>query len=306
MEKLNILVIGGTGFIGTTLCKTVFDKGYKVTALSRQIPNDDFGIDKIGYLQADVSLPGEWQASINEYDVIINLTGASIFRRWTVLGKKEILDSRIIPLRNIVNTLGNNKGKVKRLFSVSGVGYYGFHGDEMICEEEPAGSDFLAQVATKWEEEAEKVRELGIRLVICRFGHVLGKNGGILPKLLSLAKWHLNSRWGSGKQWTSWIHEKDLAQCVTFLLDKPEIAGPVNVTSPNPVRNHELMNSLSKIIGKSVLVPPIPEFILRLITGEFASIFVNGQRVIPEKLLHQGFKFDYPDLLVALDVLINS
>lgn len=306
MEKLNILVIGGTGFIGTTLCKHLKGQGYSVTALSRLIPPDDFDENNIGFLQADVTIPGKWQKLIPEYDVIINLTGASIFRRWTARGKKEILDSRIIPIRNIHNTLCNNKGRVKQLFSVSGVGYYGFHGDEMISEEEPAGSDFLAQVAKKWEEEAEKVQELGIRLVICRFGHVLGMNGGILPKLSSLAKWHLAGRWGSGKQWTSWIHEKDLAKCVMFLLEKPEITGPVNVTSPKPVRNHELMDSLSNITGKSGLIPPIPKCLLRLITGEFASVFVNGQRAIPDILLHQGFRFDYPDIPGALKNIIQN
>jgi len=170
----------------------------------------------------------------------------------------------------------------------------------------PAGSDFLAQVAKQWEEEAETVQELGIRLVICRFGHVLGLNGGILPKLSYLSKWHLTSRWGSGKQWTSWIHEKDLAKCVAFLLKKSEILGPVNITSPNPIRNQELMDSLSNITGKSVLIPSIPEFILRLITGEFASVFVNGQRVIPDILLHQGFKFDYPDISGALKNIIQN
>ena len=306
MEKLNILVIGGAGFIGTTLCKFLRSKGYAVTALSRQIPSDDFHKFNIGFILSDVSIPGKWQELIPEYDVVINLTGASIFRRWTTRGKQEILDSRIIPIRNILNTLGKNKGKVQQFFSVSGVGYYGFHGDEIISDQNAAGTDFLARVAVRWEEEAEKVHELGIRLVVCRFGHVLGLSGGILPKLSTLAQWHLASRWGSGKQWTSWIHEKDLVKCVSFLLEKPEVVGPVNVTSPNPVRNRELMNLLSNTTGKLALIPPIPEFFLRLITGEFASVFVNGQRVIPERLLHQGFEFEYPDLQGALDVLFSS
>ena len=306
MEKLNILVIGGTGFIGTVLCKFLKSKGYTVTVLSRQTPSDDFHELNIGFILSDVALPGKWQELIPGYDVAINLTGASIFRRWTARGKQEILDSRIIPIRNILDTLSKNRGKARQFISVSGVGYYGFHGDEIISEENPAGSDFLAQVAAQWEEIAMQVGEFGIRPVICRFGHVLGRRGGVLPKLTTLAKWHLASHWGSGNQWISWIHEADLARCIMFLIDNPEIIGPVNVTSPNPVRNREFMNLLSKTIDKIVLFPPIPEFVLQLITGEFASVFVNGQRVIPGKLIRRGFKFDYPDLRGALDVLLSS
>ena len=306
MEKLNILVIGGTGFIGTTLCKSLFDKGYKVTALSRQSASDNFEKRNIGFIQDDVALPGKWQELISEYDVVINLTGASIFRRWTNRGKQQILDSRIVTTRNIVDSLIKNGGKIQQFFSVSGVGYYGHHGEKALNEDDPAGTDFLAQVAAQWEEIAMQVGEFGIRPVICRFGHVLGRRGGVLPKLTTLAKWHLASHWGSGNQWISWIHEADLARCIMFLIDNPEIIGPVNVTSPNPVRNREFMNLLSKTIDKIVLFPPIPEFVLQLITGEFASVFVNGQRVIPGKLIRRGFKFDYPDLRGALDVLLSS
>jgi hypothetical protein len=136
-------------------------------------------------------------------------------------------------------------------------------------------------------------------------GHVLGNHGGVLPKLAALAKLHLASRWGNGEQWISWIHEDDLARCVIFLLEKRIITGPVNVTSPNPVRNREMMQLLAKITGKRVLIPPIPEFILRLITGEFASVFVNGQRVIPQELIHRGFEFEYPNLQGALDGFVH-
>jgi len=301
MEKLNILVIGGTGFIGTSLCKSLFDKGYKVTALSRQSPQDDFEKRGIGFIQADVALQGEWQELIPGYDVVINLTGASIFRWWTTRGKQEILDSRIIPTRNIVDSIRNNKGKVQQFFSVSGVGYYGHHGDEVLNEHNPVGTDFLAKVARRWEEEAEQVDKSGIRPVICRFGHVLGMHGGILPKLTTLAKWHLASHWGSGNQWISWIHEEDLARCILFLLENADISSPVNITSPNPVRNREFMRLLSKTTGKRALIPAVPEFALRLMTGEFASV-----RVMPERLLQHGFEFDFPDLRGALKTILRN
>jgi len=306
MEKVNILVIGGTGFIGRTLSKFLFDEGYEVAVLSRRPPPDSFLNKNITYIQADVMIPGRWQEMVPDFDVLINLAGMSIFRRWTVRGKQEIIDSRITATNNIIDTVRKNRGKVQQFFSVSGVGYYGFHGDEILDEDSPAGSDFLAQVAAQWEDATGQLRELGVRTVICRFGHVLGKHGGVLPKLVTLAKWHLASRWGSGNQWTSWIHEEDLTGCILFLLKNSDLSGPVNITSPNPVRNRELMYLLSEITGRHVLVPPIPGCVLRLITGEFALVFLNGQRVMPEKLINQGFHFKYPELQGALEALFNS
>jgi uncharacterized protein (TIGR01777 family) len=241
---------------------------------------------------------------IPDFDVLINLAGVSIFRRWTDRGKQEIMDSRITVSNNIVDAVRKNRGKIQRFLSVSGVGYYGFHGDEILDESSPAGSDFLAQVAARWEDAAEQIRKSGVRLVICRFGHVLGRYGGVLHKLTILTKLHLANRWGSGDQWTSWIHEEDLTRCIIFLLEHSDMSGPVNITSPNPVRNRELMSLLSKITGKNVLIPPVPEFGLRLITGEFASVFLNGQRVIPGKLINRGFSFKYPDLQGALEALL--
>ena len=306
MEKVNTLIIGGTGFIGRTLSKALFDEGYEVAVLSRRPPPDSFLNKNITSIQADVMLPGRWQEMIPDFDVLINLAGMSIFRRWTARNKQQIIDSRITTTNNVVDTLRKNRGKVQHYFGVSGVGYHGFHGDEILDESSPAGFDFLAQVAARWEEAVDQVRELGVRTVICRFGHVLGKHGGVLPKLKTLAKWHLASRWGSGTQWTSWIHEEDLVRCILFLLDNSDMSGPVNITSPNPVRNRELMSSLSEVTGRHVLVPPIPEFILRLITGEFASVFFNGQRVIPGKLVDKGFHFKYPELRGALEALLSS
>jgi uncharacterized protein (TIGR01777 family) len=193
---------------------------------------------------------------------------------------------------------------MQQLLSVSGVGYYGFHGDEILHENNPAGSDFLATIASQWEQQVEQVKEVGIRPVILRLGHVLGNQGGVLPKLLTLAKLHLASNWGTGKQWISWIHEDDLARAILFLIENPAIVGPVNVTAPNPVRNRAMMQLLAEIARKRVLVPPIPEIILRLLIGEFASVFVNGQRVIPQKLIDRGFEFESPTLQGALEVLL--
>ena len=305
MEKLNILIIGGTGFIGSTLSHTLLDAGYKITVISRKPAPISFLRGGITMLQADISKPGSWQEKLTDFEVVINLSGASIFRRWTVRGKREILDSRILTTGNIVAALKKDRGRVNQFFSVSGVGYYGFHGDEALNENNSAGSDFIAQVAARWEDTAQPVKELGIRLVICRLGHVMGMQGGALPKLVTLARFHLAGYWGKGDQWISWVHDEDIARAVLFLLDNHAISGPVNISSSNPVRNREMMQMLAKKTGRRVLVPSVPEFSLRLMLGEFSSVFVNGQRVIPAVLQQNGFSFQFPGLEEALKDLLK-
>jgi len=306
MKNIKILIIGGTGFIGRTLSSTFRGNGYGVTVLSREFSKAPSPSYDIPVIRGDTSKPGQWQELISEHDVLINLAGASIFRRWTTKAKREILDSRIVTTRNIVDALRIRSSKVKHFFSVSGVGYYGFHQDEVLDEKDSQGRDFLASVASQWEKEAQRAIEYGVRLVIFRLGHVLGLGGGVLPKLASLARLHLASRWGGGVQWISWVHEADVAGALLFLLSNEGITGPVNVTAPEPVQNHKLLALISQLTCKRVLVPPVPEFILRLITGEFATAFVNGQRVIPRKLLASGYGFKYPTIESALHNLLLS
>jgi uncharacterized protein len=306
MHKLNILIIGGTGFIGRTLSSVLLAAGHSISVLSRNCPPTSSQQINVSIIQADVSKPGIWQDRIPEYEVIINLTGVSIFRRWTGRGKQEIINSRILTTRNIVDAIRKRKGNIRQFYSISGVGYYGFHGDELIDENNPAGSDFIAQVAARWEGTAQSVQELGVRLIVCRLGHVLGLHGGALPKLATLAKLHLGSYWGSGNQWVSWIHEKDLARAILFLIDTPTISGPVNITTLNPVRNREMMQILTKTIGRRSYIPPVPKMALQLMLGQFSSVFVNGQRVIPAVLQQKEFSFKFPSLDTALRALLKT
>ena len=299
------MIIGGAGFIGRTLSNTLLDAGHKITVLSRTAVPGSFLRNGITVLQGDVSQPGSWQDKISDFEVVINLSGSSIFRRWTIRGKQEILDSRILTTRNIVESIRKDRGNVRQFFSVSGVGYYGFRGEEVLDENNPAGSDYIAQVAAQWEDVTQPVKELGVRLVICRLGHVLGMHGGALPKLATLARLHLGIYWGNGKQWISWVHEEDLAGAVLFLLDTHTISGPVNITSPHPVRNREMMQVLTKILGERVVISHIPKFALQLMLGQFSSVFVNGQKVMPAILQQRGFLFKFPILSEALNDLLK-
>ena len=142
--------------------------------------------------------------------------------------------------------------------------------------------------------------------MICRLGHVLGMHGGALPKLATLARLHLGSYWGSGNQWISWFHQEDLARAFLFLLDTNTISGPVNIATPNPVRNQEMMQILTKTMGKRVFIPPVPKFALQLMLGQFSSVFVNGRKVIPAILQQKGFVFKFPVLDEALNDLLKA
>jgi hypothetical protein len=302
---MKIAISGGMGFVGSILTEALVKRGHRVAVLARAVRKDSAiseGASLVGY---DPTKSGPWQEGIADSDVIINLAGASIFRRWSSKAKKEILDSRILTTRHMVEALAYRKDKRTHFFSISGIGYYGFGGDNILDENSPAGSDFLARVAVAWESEALRARKLGARVVLCRLGHVLGCSGGALSKFIMLSNLHLASQWGDGQQWLSWIHSQDMASIFLLLLDHEELEGPFNLTSPNPVRNREMLTVLGRLLGKNAYVPPIPGFLLRLILGEFATIFLKGQRVVPRRILDSGFCFKYPVLDEALQDLLK-
>jgi uncharacterized protein (TIGR01777 family) len=195
--------------------------------------------------------------------------------------------------------------KNKVLFSTSAVGYYGFHGDEELTEHSPPGNDFLARTAVEWEEEALKAREKGSRVVMTRFGIVLGEKGGALSQMIPLFRNFVGGPIGSGRQWFSWIHMEDLTEAFVFLMRQPEVSGPVNVCSPNPIRNRDLAKALGKALNRPSFVPA-PGFMIKLVLGEFGSVILEGQRVIPKRLVKDGFTFKYPDIGEALENIVSS
>ena len=302
---MKILISGGTGFIGGTLSRRLVEKGHEVTLLGRSVESNRTLPKGTRLILCETTRPGTWQSAVAEHEAIINLAGASIFRWWTRKGKQEILDSRILSTRNLVEALAGRGSKPTRFISISGVGYYGFHGDETIEEGSPPGNDFLARVARQWESAAESATKFGASVVLCRTGHVMGRDGGVLKKLAMISRVHLGGKWGNGLQWVSWIHESDLTNIFLFLLERTEIEGPVNVTAPNPVRNKEMMMLLRQTLKARSIMPVIPAFLLKMLTGEFAGVFLNGQRVVPRKLLAHNYAFEYGELGQALKDLLN-
>ena len=300
---MKVFITGGTGFVGSYLSKELAQQGLQITILTRGGKPPAPPAPGISYLTGDPTQEGPWMAAVPEHDWIINLAGASIFGRWTAGYKREIFDSRILATRNLVIALA--WGNRRQFFcSASAVGYYGPRGDEILTEDSPPDFNFLAKLSVEWEAEALKARELGIRVVITRFGIVLGRDGGALGQMAPLFKRFLGGNLGSGQQWFSWIHQADHARAYPFLLAHPEIHGPVNFTAPNPVRNRELTRALGRVLHRPTLLPA-PAFMMRLVLGEMAEALLTGQRVIPQKLMDAGFKFNFPTIEAALKDLLG-
>lgn len=302
---MRVFMTGGTGFVGSALTKRLTEQGYAVTLLTRKIRKSAAVPHGVSMVEGDPRNPGSWQEKVPDHDAVINLAGASIFNRWTDAEKRLIRESRIQTTRNLVNALERRTGMKTTLLSTSAVGYYGFHGDEALNEDTPPGKDFLAGVARDWEVAASKAATFGVRVVLCRFGIVLGSGGGALGEMVPIFKKGLGSPLGSGDQWFSWIHQMDLVRVFLFLLEHEDLSGPFNCTAPNPVQNKELTKALANVLEKPSFMPSVPGFLIRMVKGEFGNVLLKGQRVIPEKLLNVGFQFQYPNILIALRDLLN-
>jgi hypothetical protein len=302
---MKILVTGGTGFVGRYLTRRLAESGHEVFILTRSASGTKESIPRASMIEGDPRKPGDWQQLAAESDAAVNLAGASIFTLWTDAARKKILESRVLTTRNLVAGLCAS-GKNKVLLSASAVGYYGSRmDDEILDEDSPPGAEFMSEVCVKWEDEAQKAAGAGARVACLRFGIVLGREGGALSMMLPAFRYMLGSSMGGGRQWMSWVHLEDLANVFLFALNNKEISGPANCVAPNPVRNSEFAKILAGTLGRPLLLPGMPAFLLRTLLGEFANVVLKGQRVIPKKLMEAGFSFRFPTLQQALEDLIE-
>ncbi len=302
---MKVFITGGTGFVGALLVNRLSGRGDAVSVLTRSSREDPAGMN-VTFIQGDPTLPGKWQEKVPEHDVIINLAGASIFSRWTKKRKKRIRDSRLLTTQNLVDALAVQKDKEPLLLNASAVGFYGFHEDARLDEAGAPGDDFLGSLSQEWECAALGARKNGVRVVRCRFGIVLGSDGGALAKMALPIRYYVGSPMGSGRQWLSWIHEKDLIEIFLFLMNRRGIAGPVNCTAPHPVRNREMIQVLAKTLRRPLWLPSVPAWVMKLVFGEFATSLVKGQRVLPARLLDSGFRFRFPHIREALNDLLSK
>ena len=256
---MQVIITGGSGFVGTHLIRDCLNQGHRVVALGSRPAYKGIVHADFEYLCADTSRSGQWQQRVAESELIFNLAGRTIFRRWTRKYKQQIYDSRILTTRHLVEALPATTDI--GLVSTSAVGYYGNCGDTELTEEAPAGNDFLASVSRDWEAEALKAQGKGARVAIMRFGIVLGHDGGALAKMVPAFKSCMGGPLGKGRQWFPWIHIDDLTAVCLYLAAHGDLCGAFNLCAPNPVRNVEMAQSLGKVLDRPAKIP-IPAFML--------------------------------------------
>lgn len=298
---MNVVITGGTGFVGSHLCRHLLAAGHRVAALGTRA-EFDLRHSMLEYVRADTARAGEWQQRIVDADLIFNLAGKSIFHRWSKRYKDAMIASRIETTRNLVAALPASSRAV--LVSTSAVGYYGNRRDELLTEDASPGDDFLARLSRQWEEQALRAADKGVRVVTARFGIVLGTAGGALGAMLPAFKSFVGGPLGDGTQWFPWIHVDDLIAALDFLAWGSDLEGPFHLCAPNPVRNAELARILGRVLGRPAKMA-MPAMVLKLLMGELASVLLASQRVVPRKLLDSGYKFHYPELEDALRNLLG-
>ncbi len=301
--SMKVLISGATGLIGKEIIKlchqNTIDVHYLTTS-QHKIKNKPnyrgyFWNPKQGEIDA-LCLQG--------VDAIIHLAGASIASKWTPDYKEEIIESRVLSANLLFNTLHKHENQVKQFISSSGINIYPNSLEELYTEESQEIDDsFLGNVVLNWEEIADKFAIEHMKVAKIRTGVVLDALEGALPKLIQPIKLGLGAPLGSGKQWQSWIHIKDIAALYLFVLQN-NLEGVYNAVSPNPVTNNEMTIEIAKRLKKPLWLPNIPAFILQVILGEMAILVLSGQKVSSKKIENKGFQFKYPTLVKALENLI--
>ena len=303
---MKILMTGSTGFVGKALSQDLQSAGHTVCRLMRpgtpaENPRGAEGFD-VHWNPATGELGG---AAVGA-DAVVNLAGASIADgRWNVARKRLLLASRVDTTRALVQALSRMAARPRVLVSASGIGYYGSCGDRVLTEESPLGHDFLSRLGQEWETEAAKAEALGIRVVRARFGIILAKHGGALPRMARPFLWGAGGKIGSGEHWMSWVTLPDVVAILRFVLENGSARGAINVVSPQPVRNAEFTKVLAKTLHRPALFPA-PAFALRLLLGEMADgLLLSSQRALPAQLQKLDYRFLHPDLTAALSAVLS-
>ncbi|MBI4971085.1 MAG: TIGR01777 family protein [Candidatus Omnitrophica bacterium] len=303
---MNIVLAGGSGFVGKALVIKLVEEGYKIILLTRN-PEKLKWLNKnfVTAVAWDGKCVDEWAKYVDSADAVINLSGESIAaKRWSQPQKKKILESRINATRAIVDAIRSAGKKPPVFMNASAVGYYGNVENGDVIESNTKGSGFLADVCEAWENEARAAESLGVRVVMFRLGVVLGEGGGALAKMIPSFKLFIGGPLGSGMQWFPWVHRDDVSRAICFALKNQKLSGPINMTAPEAVT----MKQFCAVLGKSLNRPswaPVPAFILKVLLGEMSEMFLTGQKAIPRKLVESGYQFSHPQLDEALHQIIK-
>lgn len=293
----NILITGGTGFIGRELCRQLLERGDGLTILSRQSPETVKAL--CGRVQCVSNLTE--LRDHQGFNAVINLAGEGIAeKRWTGDRKRALRDSRIALTESLVHIMQSWSSSPEVLVSGSAVGFYGDQGDRTVNEETPPRNEFTHRLCRDWENAAEAAQGLGVRVCLSRTGLVVGPGGGFLQRMVPPFRFGLGGRLGNGTQYMPWVHRADVVNALIWMLDHANASGAYNVVSPNPVTNREFTATLGKVLHRPTPFPA-PAIALKLALGEMAGLLLTGQRAMPSRLSDEGFRFEFPELQPALE-----
>lgn len=300
----NVLLTGGTGFIGKHLTAVLIENGFSVSVLSRSARKNTSSVTYYKWNLKENFIDKE---AILNADYIVHLAGEGIVeKRWSKSRKKAILESRVKPIELIFSILKENNKTLDAFVSASAIGIYGAFTSQEICTENtPPANDFLGTTCQKWENAADHINTLGIRTVKIRTGIVLGKDEGFIKKIKPGFKAGFGTILGSGRQYVPWIHVEDLCQIYLKAIKDPEMQGAYNATITDNTTNATLSKILAHLYGYSIWLPHIPEFLIRFVLGEMSIAVLEGQRISSEKIQNAGFEFQFKDIEAALSASLS-
>lgn len=306
---LRIIIAGGSGLIGKALTRELRRNNHEVVILSRNPEHAIRVSEGVKYFSWDGRTQQGWGNLVEGANAVVNLAGANLAgegffpARLTMERKQVLKQSRLNALKAIIEAIETASEKPKVLIQASAIGYYGSLGDQPVDESKPVGNDFMARLLQEVEQSTQHVESLGVRRVVIRSGVVLTNQGGALSRLLLPYKLFVGGPLGNGRQVLSWIHVDDEVKAIRYLIENPGTSGVYNLTAPNPVTNAEMGKAIAKVMHRPYYLP-VPGFAMRLLFGEVATVVLDGQRVIPTRLLASGFEFDYPRIDMALENIL--
>ncbi|MFT5141461.1 MAG: hypothetical protein ACI80V_003001 [Rhodothermales bacterium] len=306
IRSMNILITGGTGFIGKALVLRLRRDGHSVTAYTRSAVKARSLLGTEASFLEPSGGPDALVAAVEAADAVVNLAGDPLLGdRWTERKKASIRDSRIGLTARIVDAIRSASSKPAVLVSASAVGIYGDGGDADLTESSPAGTGFLADVCKAWEQEAVLAQSCGVRVALLRTGVVLGREGGALDSMLPVFRAGLGGSVGSGRQFVPWIHLHDLVELICAAISDDRWTGPVNATGPKPVRFREFAKTLGAALHRPAFLP-VPALAVRVLFGQAAVVLLEGQRAIPGRATELGFRFQFPTIQSALEDILDN